>query len=287
MQALLELFDTLLPLLYLLLICAYVRVFRRDDADVILWSRRLTWITLVVHPAALALRTVVYHRLPLGAPLEFFSVLAFSLLLVYAVIQHRTGVRRTGFVVVSMAFLLQFLSSAFARSDVAPNPLLKDPGYAVHAVLVLMAYAALSIGFLYAILYLILARQLARRQFGLLFRRLPPLETLERMSVGAVRLGAVLLLGSLIAGFWWMHSLSGRVAPEVAAKLTPFDPKIVTSCIVLLAYGVGLAGHRFLGWRGRRMNLVAIASFLLVVVSMALVHHFFPSFHDFTMRGGA
>jgi HemX protein len=287
MQPLLGLANTLLPLLYVLLICAYVRVFKRDDPGVVLWSRWLTRITLVVHLGALVLRTLAFDRLPMGAPLEFFSLLAFSLLLIYAFIQRQAGVRETGFVVVAMAFLLQFLSSAFARHDIPPNPLLQDPGYAVHAVLVLMSYSALSLGFLYAILYLVLARQLARRQFGLLYRRLPPLETLERMSVWAVRLGAVLLFGSLVSGFWWMHSLADRVAPEVAARLSPLDPKIVTSAIVLLAYVVGLAGHHFLGWRGRRMNVVAIASFVLVIVSMAVVHHFFPSFHDFSMRGGA
>ena len=125
-------------------------------------------------------------------------------------------------------------------------------------VLVLLAYTALTVSFLYAVLYLVLARQLGRRQFGLLFRRLPSLDVLERMSVGAVELGVPLLFLSLSLGHLWMYSLADRVDPLLAARLSPWDPKILISWVILLGYTAGLAGYRFLGWRGRRMNMLAV-----------------------------
>ena len=73
----------------------------------------------------------------------------------------------------------------------------------------------------------------------------------------------------------------------VPTKSKGWDPKIIASTVVLLAYCAGLADHQFLGWRGRRMNLLAIGAFLCVILAMALVHHFFPSFHDFSLRAEA
>ena len=79
----------------------------------------------------------------------------------------------------------------------------------------------------------------------------------------------------------------GRVGSEAASQLSHLDPKIVASWGLFLAYGIGLLGHQFLGWRGRRMNLLAIAGFVLVVITMAVIYHFFPSFHNFSTHGGA
>jgi len=152
---------------------------------------------------------------------------------------------------------------------------------------VVLAYAALSLSFLYAILYLVQIRQLSRKQFGLFFRRMPPLETLERMSVGAVKLGVPLLFAALALGHLWLYDLADRVAPELAATLTPWDPKILASWVIFLGYAVGLIGHRWWGWRGRRMNVLAIAAYVAVIATMAAIHRVLPSFHDFTQGGGA
>ncbi len=287
MQTLLGFLNTLLPIAYLMLLGAYVLVFMRDEPREAVWSRRLLGATLALHLGAVVVRTLALERLPLGAPLEFFSLMALSSLLIYALLERRMQVRQTGFVVVGLAFLLQFLASSFVGTSAPPTSgLLEDPGYALHAVLVLLAYTSLSLGFVYALLYLAQARQLSRRNFGLLFRRLPPLETLERMSVGSVQLGVPLLFAALATGHVWMVALSRRVPPEVAARLDHGDPKIIASWIIFVGYTLGLVGHRTLGWRGRRMNVAAIIGFVLMVIAIALVHHFFPSFHNFSIRGG-
>jgi HemX protein len=148
-------------------------------------------------------------------------------------------------------------------------------------VLVLFAYTAMSLSFLYAMLYLILNRQLMKRQFGLLFRRSPSLETLERMSVGAVKIAVPLLFASLCLGHLWMYDLADRVDSEMASMLSPWDPKILISWVILIGYAIGLLGNRFLDWRGKRMNAMAVGAFLAVVVAMGMIYHFFPSFHNF------
>jgi HemX protein len=287
MRLALTISEVLLPLLYLLLFVAYLWVFYENRKFAHRWARRLLAATALAHLATAVLHALVHRHLPMASPLEFMSLLALSLLLNYAVVERRLRVRETGFLVTGVCFLLQFIASAFFVAEPAANPLLKDPGYAGHAVLVLLAYTALSLSFLYAVLYLVLARQLAHKTFGLLFRRLPPLEVLERMSVGAAKLGVPLLFAALALGHLWLYRLIDTLDPETARGLTPFDPKILASWVIFLGYLLGLAGHRWWGWRGRRMNALAIAAYLAVVVAMGAIHHFFPSFHNFSLRGGA
>ncbi len=282
MIILLTLANVLLPLLYLVVFGLYLWLFLDDHP----WPRKvvskLAVLVVMAHAGALVTRGFALERLPMGSPLEFMSAAALSLLATYLVIEARIKVKSTGMVVGGTAFLLQFISSAFTQAAPQASPLLQDPGFAGHAVLVLLSYTALLLSFLFAILYLIQTRQLHQRHFGLLYRRLPSLAVLERMSVGAVKIGVPLMFLSLCLGHLWMYDLADRLPESQARELTPWDPKIMVSWVIFLGYLVGLAGNRFLGWRGKRMNIMAVAAFLIILGTLGLMHHFVPSFHDFT-----
>ncbi len=281
MVILLTLGNVLLPLLYLVVFGLYLWLFLDDHP----WPRKVVSqvaaATCLIHLGVLVMRTMALERLPMGSPLEFLSVIAISLLATYLVIEGRMKVKATGMVISAMTFLLQFISSAFTNAMPQASPLLKDPGFAGHAVLVMLSYTALCLSFLFALLYLVQARQLDRRQFGLLFRRLPALDMLERMSIGAVKIGVPLMFLALCWGHLWMYDLAERLPENMASQLSPWDPKIMVSWVIFLGYLVGLAGNRFLGWRGRRMNILAVAAFITIISTLGLMHHFVPSFHDF------
>ncbi len=270
----------LLPLLYLGTLGLYLWLFFTDHPVARRRCTQLAVITVMVHTVALVTKTAYLERLPLDSPLEFMSSLALALMVTYLVIEHRIKAKNTGFFVVGTAFLLQFFASSFCHTRISNNQILQEPGFAAHAGFAILAYTALSLSFLYALLYLVLARQLARRRFGLLFRRLPALEVLERMSIGAIKLALPLLFISLALGHLWMYHLRDS-NPQLAALLNPWDPKILMTWVIFLGYAGGLAGYKFLGWRGRPMNLLAVAAFLVVVAATGVTHHFFPTFHKF------
>jgi len=276
--------NVLLPLLYLCVWAFYVWIFRTDDPLPKRIASRFSAVVVLLHVGAMVARAMAYGRLPLGSKLEFASGLALALLVTYLYIERRRRAKQTGFLLTGFAFMLQFVSSAFSTTVPEASPLLQDPGFAGHVVLILLAYTALTVSFVYAVLYLLLARQLGRKQFGLLFRRLPSLDVLERMSVGAVELGVPALFLSLCLGHLWMYNLADRLEPELAVMLTPWDPKILASWVIVLGYGMGLIGYRFMGWRGRRMNIMAVVAYVTVIVLMGGVQHFAPSFHDFRQR---
>jgi ABC-type uncharacterized transport system permease subunit len=284
MNLLHSVFIVLVPVIYLAVWACYMWLFLKDHPLARRLASRLAFAAVLVDLGATVHQGFELGRLPMGNPLEFFGMLGLALLATYLVIERRLRAKNTGFLITGMAFLLKLLSYGLVVPVREASPYLSEPGFAGHAVLVLLAYTALSLSFLFAVLYLILARQLMRRQFGLLFRRLPSLEVLERMSVGAVELGLPLLFLALCLGHLWMYDLADRVSPEMAATLSPYDPKIMATWVIFLAYAAGLAGYRFLGWRGRRMNVLAVVGYLTVVAAMGLIQHFFPSFHNFHLE---
>ena len=247
MSTLLTLLTILLPIGYLAVWADYLWLFYTDDPRARRTCSRLTAAVVSLHLAAMALNAVGLRRLPMGTQSEFLGALALALLCTYLVVERRLRAKNTGFLTTGVAAGLVLLASLGGPGERAVNPLLSDPGFAGHAVLVLLAYTALSLSALYAILYLVLSRQLMRRQFGLLFRRLPALETLERMSVVAVEMGVPLLFLALALGHLWMYDLADRVAPEVAVALTPWDPKILFSWVIFLALHRRTAGPPFPG----------------------------------------
>ena len=287
MTVLLSLANVALPVLYLMVFGFYLWVFRSDNPTPRRIASRFAAAVALFHVGAEITRGLAYGRMPMGSPPEFVSILALAILVTYLAIERRFRVKNTGFLPTGIAFVSQFVASVLSTGPAEPRPFLSDPGFAFHAVLVLLAYTALTLSFVYALLYLILARQLGRHQFGLFFRRMPSLEVLERMSVTAVELGVPLLFASLVLGHLWMYSLADRIDPAMAAQLSPYDPKILVSWIILLGYVGGLAGYRFLGWRGRRMNVMAVSAFVMILVAMGVVRHFVPSFHDFKDRQAA
>lgn len=286
MNTVLAVLTILLPLGYVAVWANYLWLFYTDDPRSRRTCSRAGAVLVLLHVAAMVVRGVGLQRLPMGTQAEFLGALALAVLGTYLVIERRLRAKQTGFLTTGAAALMMVIASLAGPGNASTSPLLHDPGFAGHAVLVLLAYTALSLSFLYAILYLVLARQLMRRRFGLLFRRLPALETLERMSVIAVEMGVPLLFLSLALGHLWMYDLVERVPPEMAAMLSPWDPKILLSWVIFLAYTAGLVGHRFWGWRGRKMNIMAVAAFVAVILGMGAIHHFFPTFHRFPTLDG-
>ena len=271
----------LVPMVYLVVFGTYLWLFYTENPTARRLCTRFGIFAVLLHVGCMVVKGLSLGRLPMGTPFEFMCALALAMMATYLVIEIRIQVKNTGFLVTGMAFFLVFFGAAFSTTNPEVSPFLADPGYAGHAILVLLAYTALSLSFLFAMLYLILNRQLMRKQFGLLFRRLPSLDTLERMSVGAVKMGVPLLFASLCLGHLWMYDLADRMDPAMAAKLSPWDPKIMVSWVILIGYTIGLIGYRFFGWRGKRMNVMAVVGYLVMVATIGLIHHFFPSFHNF------
>jgi ABC-type uncharacterized transport system permease subunit len=266
MEAASRLVNTLLPLLYALTLTAYAADFFREDAFARGAARRLMELTLLLHAGHLALRTALYDHVPLAAPAEMATTVAFAVSLVYLAVERRTGTTRTGVFFVSFALLAQTLSSAFLERDVRFPAVLRSPLFAVHTL------AAVALSAVYGVLYLVLHHELKRSRFGLVYDRLPPLEVLARMSLRSVAVGLFALTVTIACGSLWASSQFPGFTR---------DPKFLLTLAVWAVYVSALALHWGRGWSGRRTITMSLVAFTLLLFSMLASRLLFASFHAF------
>jgi len=170
-------------------------------------------------------------------------------------------------------------ASAFG-APLAPDVvggLLREPWFGFHASSAILAYTAFAVGAVYAAMFLLLYRGLKRRSFGLLWERMPSLDDLARMSIGAASLGFVFLTVSIAAGsFGW-----GRLLDHPAWQ----DPKVVATVAAWIVYAVGLSLYYFRGWRGIRCVTITLVAFILMILSSWVVPFLLGSAHGVSGLG--
>jgi ABC-type uncharacterized transport system permease subunit len=267
-----RLLNTLLPMLYALAVVAYALAFFRDDRLAGRVARPLTEVALVAHAAYLGLLTARYAHVPLASPAELMTMVAFAAAAAYVYVERRSGVASTGAFLLSFSFALQTLSSAFIEPMGSFPELLRSPLFALHTVAAVLGYTGFCVSAVYGGLYLLLYWELKRSRFGLVYDRLPPLETLARMSLRAVVFGVAFLTVTIACGSLW-------AATEFPGFVR--DPKFALTVLVWLIYAGAVWLHYVRRWSGRRAIRISLLGFAVLVLAVLAARLVFDSFHVF------
>jgi HemX protein len=233
----------------------------------------------VIHGVYLILAGIEYEHLPLASTWESLTFIAFAVALVYLVLEWQMRDRSTGVFLISGVLLLQILSTAFIAHTREVPDILRSPMFGIHVSTALIGYVALAISALYGLMYLIQYRQLKQRHVGLLFQRLPNLETLSRMNVRALGIGWLGLTVAIVAGTVWAYNL--RMTGQLQANVL-LDAKFLLTAGLWVVYGICLGGLYVGGWPKKTLASVSVVAFVIMLGSSMLVTLLFPSFHDFT-----
>lgn len=244
-------------------VAALVGVAGRNELS----GRLLRWLLgmgLVAQVAAIVLRSIEGGHVPLAGLNESLSILGVLLVGLFLLAQLREPLLALGAVVAPLAFGLAFGAMALEGGVEPLPPVLRSVWFPLHVGVALLGDAVFALAFSASVLYLVQERRLkARRGRGLL-RRLPSLETLDRVSHTCLVWGLVLLTFGFMTGIVWAHVVwSDR--PWIR------DPKIVFTLLVWLLYVALLQGRMTAGWRGRWAAQLTIAGFLVIVVSLVSV----------------
>jgi ABC-type uncharacterized transport system permease subunit len=267
-----RLLNTLLPLLYALAVAAYALEFFRDDRLAGRVARPVTEVTLLVHASYLGLLTMRYAHVPLASPAELATTVAFAAAAAYVYVERRSGVASTGTFLLSSSLALQTLSSAFIEPAASFPELLRTPLFAIHTVAAVLGYTGFAVSAVYGGLYLLLYWELKRSRFGLVYDRLPPLETLARMSLRAVVFGVAFLTVTIACGSLW-------AATEFPGFVR--DPKFALTVLVWLIYAGAAWLHYVRHWSGRRAIRISLLGFAALVLAVLAARLVFDSFHVF------
>lgn len=139
----------------------------------------------------------------------------------------------------------------------------------IHISLALCSYAALTIGALFAGMYLFLHNQLKRKRWSNFMRRLPSLDMIERYGDRAVIIGVPLLAMSLAIAVTSLL-VEGRTALLL-------DWKVLTSTATLIMYIIYVYQRAMLKRPGLQLAKLYMLSFGVLVLN--LLANYYSSFH--------
>lgn len=143
----------------------------------------------------------------------------------------------------------------------------------IHVSLAAASYAAFVVAAVFSGMYLFLHRKLKEKQWTQQMLRLPSLEKTDRYAFVSVVIGLPLLVLALSLGLVWI-ALQGN------AQLF-FDPKVLNSWFVLLAYIFYLFQRLLMKTSGYKLAWWNFAAFLIMVLNF-VVANYYSTFHQWS-----
>lgn len=270
---LIEILNIALPFLYAAVVWVYGKGFFSDIA----WAKRiksnLLLGVIIIHLLYLTSRTYAFAHAPVTTIFEILTVLALSVAIAYAIIERRTKAKETGYFILNISFFFQLGSSFFIKDLTEVPEILRSPLLGFHVTSALLGYSAITVSAVYGFLYLMLYHEIKASKFGVIYKKLPNLETLERMSFTAIMMAFIMLTLAILVGFIWL--------PSAIADFSYGDAKLIGTVGVWAIYGIGIVAKKSGGWSGRKVMILSICGFAISIFSMTVINMFFSGFHRF------
>jgi ABC-type uncharacterized transport system permease subunit len=242
------------------------------------WAKRLKSKLLMgavlLHFLYFVLRTLAFSHPPVTSVGEILSVLALAVALAYAVIERKSRAKETGYFILNFSFFFQLGSTLFIRDLVEVPQIFRSGWFGLHVTSALIGYSAITISAVYGFLYLMLYHEIKANRFGVIYKKLPSLETLERMNFIAITLAFIFLTTAILAGFIWL--------PQAFTGFSYADPKLLGTIVIWSMYGVGILAKKRGNLRGRSVMVLSICAFAIAIFSMTIINMFFSGFHRFS-----
>ena len=227
---------------------------------------QLAWVALLLtqagficHTGAVILRGIELRRLPFSTLAEMISLLIWAVILLDFWVERHRRVRPLSAFVLPVVLALGLGLPTGLRSIVLEPPI--NGWIMVHVALLLVGLAALVLNFGGALMYLVVERQLKAKRPGAAYYRLPPLETLDRLTVATLTVAFPFLTVGLALG-----ALSARRA---WGSVIAFDPLALFSMVMWVIYAATLLGRVLGHWRGRRAAYFSIAGFCVMLATLS------------------
>jgi len=265
--------NILLPFFYGAVFSIYLFDFFTEKKTAYNSKRLILFITLLIHVFYLLARMIEYNHPPITNKFEIFSIIACSIAFSYFVLELLTDIRGTGAFIILFSLFFQLASSLFVTDTYIVPEVLRNKLLGMHVISALLGYSGITISAVYGILFIILYKNLKANKFGLVFDRLPSLEILEKLSFYSMVIGFVLLTIAIIIGILWL--------PAAFPNFSYADPKLVSTLIVWVAYGVGIAMKLFGNLYGKKVILFSLIGFLFAIVSLIVTNSLAKTFHSF------
>jgi ABC-type uncharacterized transport system permease subunit len=218
-----------------------------------------------MHAAHIGITSFVLRVCPVESAHFAMSVLAVVVAAAYLFVRRRFQVNALGAVVAPLALTFLLASRfAFSRLGESANPV-RRVLLPFHIAANVLGIALFTLAFAAALAYLFQERQLKRKEFGGLFRRLPPLDALDRAEHQLLLAGFPLLTLGILTGTVWARGVEVGDAASIARAIFGYASWTLFAAVLLVRAAAG--------WRGRRAayGIVVGYGFTMVVILIYLL----------------
>ncbi|GJL78182.1 MAG: c-type cytochrome biogenesis protein CcsB [Nitrospinaceae bacterium] len=217
---------------------------------------------LLAHTVWLALRSMQTGHGPYTTTFEIAMFFSWMTVVVYFLIEWKYKIKDLGAFVLPVAFLA-LLFSVFLSKDVALVEESETFWLTLHRTLSVIGYAAFSIAFAGAIMYLIQENQVKSKKLGIMYFRMPSLEALDKLNDKVITIGFPLFTLGFMTGPLWKAKMDQELFAWDITKTWPL-------VIVWIIYGAIFFGRLFAGVRGKKAAQGAVLGFVMVVFTYFL-----------------
>lgn len=226
---------------------------------------RPTHVTLAVaitsHIAFLLADGLALGRSPFADIHGTLTVLSLGTAIAFVIAAFRYRITVLGAFVTPIT-LLFFLASGLAHQVAPVPPELRSAMLPLHVGVNVIGVIAFALAFGASAAYVLQERKLRRKELGGVFRRLPPLDVLDKFAFRALLVGFPLFTGGVVSGTLWIARAKDGVA-------SPFVAAHGIGVLTWLVFA-GVLGMRVLaGWSGRRAALGTIVGFACALAVLA------------------
>lgn len=273
METVLQSLNVLLPLLYAGAVGLYAAFFYGQDKKLARLASNILIISIIAHTTFLVTLGIFTKTYPISNPFASMSMFALDLAIIYYFVEKTVKEGRTGFFFIGITFFVQLVSSMLIPMTGSTNELLSNPMFGIHTTFTILGISALAVSAIFALMYILLSKEIRSHRIGFLYNGLPSLETLEDMGRYAAGAGIITLgIGILLGHFW---------AYQVLGDFFLVDIKVIVTDALWLMYLAGWIIVRSRNLYGLKMSRVAFWGFTLFLVTMILINVLGDSFHKF------
>ncbi len=260
--------------LYLVAAIASLRylVSNRDRARLL--SRVCVWSGWGLQAGLLVWLSVKAGRIPVHGLSEAHLLLLWTLVTIYLAGAKRWRLEMAGPLVLSLVaagYAGSFLWESGLSYDSPDATGWQGVVLAIHVTTALIGHAFFILAFAIGILYIFQIRQLKSLRPSGLFFRLPALEDLDQLNLRAVVIGLPLMTFSMVLGIYYAAGVQGL---EVSEWI--WHPSVVSSAFVWIFYTALLSARLSARVRGRKVALMTVLGFIIVILSIAMACVFAP-----------
>ncbi|WP_342566512.1 cytochrome c biogenesis protein CcsA [Paenibacillus sp. FSL R7-0345] len=269
MQLLNGIYDAALLLYALSLLFIFSDCLKRNPGGKRLGTGLLA-VTGLLQMAGLAVRFSQEGGLPIFTPYDFLFWFSFLIVITSLAIAYTRGGEFTILLLSGAGFSVFMLNRVWlTAADHGLESWRAVHGWlAMHIILANLSFGALTLGTVFAIMYLFLHRKLKNKKWDDRIRRLPSLETMDKYSYTAILAGVPLMIVSLV-----LAAMS-----IVAEGRTPLfqDSKVLTTMV-----GLGVYITYILLKRSRRRSGTAMARWAISGYAFIILNFLLNSLSDF------